>query len=130
MAAEAQAVCESGIDSGISVALNTVVKIALGVGNLVAHCCVDKVLVAGKSGNDGFNASCCAQKMTCHGLGGVDSYLSCSFLAQSQLDSGGLVLVVKTCRGSVSVDIVNILRLQTCFFLSQSHACCCCLACG
>ena len=32
MAAEAQAVCESGIDSGISVALNTVVKIALGVG--------------------------------------------------------------------------------------------------
>ena len=112
MSAEAEAIGECGIDGHISSALCAVVQVALRVGNLIAACNVNVVILYRKSCSDCFNCASRTEEVTCHRLCGVDNNLSCSLFTEGKLDCLCFILVVKTCGSTVCVDIVEILSFS------------------
>ena len=97
MSAEAERVRQGGAYLLLDIAVYAVIEVAFLVGHLISDSCVDKALFDGLCADDSFDAASRAEKVTCHRLGRIYLYLVC-VLAECELDSGSLVLVVETCR--------------------------------
>ena len=89
MSAKPKGVGQCIFDIHLNRSVSYIVQIALFVRYLIACCLMDQPLLEFFDSGDHFYCTCCAQKMSCNGLGGVYFHFFC-MLTKCLLDRDGL----------------------------------------
>ena len=97
-----------------------VVEVAVGVRIFIVDGRVDDAAVDREQRRDGLDRAGRAEQVTDHRLGAADRDLVC-VVAEGDLQGLRLAGVVELGRGSVRVDVVDVLRLQARILESQHH---------
>ena len=82
----------------------------------------NNLIADSQNANRAFDGTGRSEKMSCHGLCRADPHLTRDIFSQSFLDGQGFDLVVQGCRGSVRVDVIDLLGTEASILENEPSA--------